>query len=834
MADLKLAFRALARTPFLTAVAVASLALGIGANAAIFSLFDQVLLRSLPVEEPEGLVNLAAPGPKHGSTSCNQAGDCEAVFSYPMFRDLQRGETGFAGIAAHRLFGANLSHTSGTTSGQGVLVSGNYFQVLGLRPALGRLLTPADDERIGGHPVAVLSYRYWANQLGGDPSVLNSTLVVNGRPMTVAGVAPRGFDGTTFGADPDVFVPLTMRGEMTPGWQGFDNRRSYWVYLFGRLAPGLSMEQAHERINTLYGSILEEVEVPLQEAMTAETLERFRTKAVVLEEGYRGQSSVHAEAETPLTLLMAITGLVLLIACANIANLLLARGAQRSQEMAIRSSLGAGRGELVRQLLTESLLLALLGGVASLVVAQVTLRLMGTILPPDATQLLTLSLDGPVIVFAGALALATGFLFGFYPALHNSRLDLVSRLKADSGQPSGSRAAHRFRDALVTAQIALSLALLASAGLFIRSLANVSRVDLGLEAGNVVTFGLSPQLNGYEPERSLAFFQEVEEELAALPGIVSVSASMVPVLAGSSWGTSVSVEGFHWEPGVDAGSRYNLVGPGFFSTLGIPLLAGREFTEADAAGSPRVAIVNEAFTRKFGLEGPEAMGARMATNSSNADELDVQIVGVIRDAAYSDVKDEVPPTFYLPYRQDEGLGSIYFYARTAIGPRAALEAVRPLVRGLDPDLPVEELKTLEQQITENVFLDRFISILSAAFAVLATILAAVGLYGVLAYTVARRTREIGLRMALGAGRGNVRRLILGQVGRMLVVGGVVGLLAAFLLGHLARSLLFGMGGFDPLVLSAATALLAGVALGAGYLPALRASRVDPMEALRYE
>ncbi len=834
MADLKHAFRTLGKTPFFTAVAVLSLALGIGANAAIFSLFDQILLRALPVEEPDRLVNLGAPGPKPGSQSCNQAGDCEKVFSYPMMRDLQAGETGFQALAGHRLFGANFSHPSGTTNGSGVLVTGNYFETLGVRSALGRLLTPEDDQAVGAHYVAVLSHAYWQRQLGGDRGVLNSTLVINGKPFTVVGVAEPGFEGTTLGDEPDVFVPITMREELYPTWPGFEDRRSYWVYLFGRLAPGLEIEQAEERINTLYSSIIEEVEVPLQEQMTEETMERFRAKQVTLVPGYRGQSSVHREAETPLYLLLAITAFVLLIACANVANLLLARGAQRGQEMAIRSSLGAGRGQLLRQLLTESVLLALLGGAASLAVAWGTLRVMGRLLPPDATAMLSFSLDGTVLLFTGALSLGTGFVFGLYPALHNTRLDLTSRLKAHTGQPSGSRGAARFRSGLVTAQIALSLALLASAGLFLKSLANVSRVDLGIRTDHMVTFGVSPALNGYEPERSQALFQELERELAALPGVEQASASMVPVLAGSSWGTSVTVAGFEWEPGVDAGTRYTLVGPGFFSTMGMALLAGREFTESDGPGAPKVAVVNESFARKFGLEGREEVGTFMAMNSSHADSLDTRIVGVVQDAGYNDVKNEAQPVLYVPYRQDEDLGFLYFYARTAVDPSSILRAVPPLVSRLDPNLPVEELKTMERQVTENVFLDRFISILSSAFAVLATLLASVGLYGVLAYTVAQRTREIGLRMALGADRGKVMKLVLGKVVRMLVFGAVAGLVAAFFLGRVAQSLLFGMEGVDAVVLSVVTALLAAIALGAGYLPALRASRVDPMQALRYE
>jgi predicted permease len=831
---LKYAARTLMKTPFVTAVAIVSLALGIGANTAIFSLFDQMLLRSLPVQNPDELVNLSAPGPNPGSQSCNQAGSCQELWSYPMFKDLERAQSSFTGIAAHRLFGANLALSGQTTSGQGVLVSGSYFPVLGLQPAMGRLFGPADDERFGEHPIAVLSYSYWENNLGLDRSILNQTIIVNGHPLTVVGVAPRGFNGTTLGAQPDVFVPITMRTQMNPWFDAFDNRRSYWAYLFARLRPGMTVEAATGAINTIYAPIIEEVEAPLQTAMTDQTMERFRAKRVVVDPGPQGQSSMHGEARTPLRLLLGITAVVLLIACANIANLLLARGANRAQEMAIRGSLGASRPQMLTQLLIESVLLAFLGGVAGLVVARWTLGGIAASLPPEAIATLELRLSPSMILFAAALSLGTGIVFGMYPALHSTRPDLAAMLKTTLGQPAGARAAQRFRSALVTSQIALSMALLVAAGLFIKSLMNVSRVDLGLDPENIVMFTVSPELNGYEGSRSADFFIQLEEELAAIPGVTSVSADQVGLLGGSSWGNSVSVEGFDWEPGVDSGSRYNQVGAGYFSTLGMPLLAGREFTSSDGDGATPVVIVNEAFTRKFGLNGAEAVGKWMSDDGSQADELDTQIIGVVQDAKYSDVKDEVPPVFFNAYRQDRGIGSMTFYVRTALDTDAIIPRIAPLVGGMDPDLPVDDIKTLQQQIQENVFLDRFISTMSAAFALLATVLAAVGLYGVLAYTVAQRTREIGLRMALGAGRDNVRGMVLKQVGRMVLIGGGIGIVAAIGVGRAAQSLLYGLGGLDVPVVGIVTVLLAFVAFGAGYIPAMRASRVDPMQALRYE
>jgi predicted permease len=831
MNNLKLALRRLAKAPFVSIIAIVSLALGIGANAAIFSLFEQTLLRALPVRDPVQLVNLSAPGPKPGSQSCGQAGDCDAVFSYAMFRDLEREQKVFTGIAAHVGFGANLAYERQTLSGQGTLVSGSYFPLLGLQPALGRLLDENDDKNIGGHFVTVLSHAYWTSRLGASDAVLNSTITINGQAMTIVGVAPRGFTGTTLGAEPDVYVPLTMRALMIPGWKGFDRRQSYWAYLFARLKPGVSIEQARTAINVPYHAIVNEIEAPLQKGMSDQTMARFKSKAIGLEPGPQGQSSVHKEAKTPILLLFTITGIVLLIACANIANLLLARAAARTTEMAVRLSIGASRGQLLAQLLTESVLLAVLGGVAGLVVARWTLMLIGSTLPADVTKSLTFELQPSIVAFSAALSIVTGLLFGIFPALQSTRPNLLSTLKAQAGQPSGARAAAYFRTGLVIAQITLSMALLALAGLFVRSLQNVSRVDLGVKIDNVVTFGVSPDLNGYTPERAQQLFARAEQELGATPGVTAVAASMVPLLAGSNWGSDVTVQGFQKGPDTDANARYNEVSAGYFRTLGVPLMSGREFTDADTLGAPKVAIVNEAFVKKFNL-GRDAAGKRMTSGGST--ELDTEIIGVVQNAKYSQVKQAVPPLFFYPYRQDKSLGSITFYVRTALAPEQILRTIPAVMARLDPNLPLENLKTMPQQVRENVFMDRMISTLSAAFALLATILAAVGLYGVLAYTVSQRTREFGLRMALGANASHVRFMVLRQLGWMTAVGAVLGVAGAYAAGKQASSLLFEIKGNDPVVYAAAVALLAVVSLTAGFIPARRASRVEPMQALRYE
>lgn len=831
MRQIKLALRTLFRTPFVTVIAILSLGLGIGANAAIYSMFDQMLLRPLPVVAPTELVNLGAPGPKPGSQSCSQAGSCDDVFSYPMYRDLEKDQKAFAGMAAHRGFGAAYSIRQQAEAGDAMLVSGSYFPLLGVKPALGRLFTQADDEKIGNNFVVVLSYAMWQSRLGGDPKILNEQITVNGKSMTVIGVTPKGFDGTTLGALPKLYVPISMRAEMEPNFRGFENRQSYWIYVFARLKPGAAIEQATASINAMYQPIVTSVEAPLQKGMSDVTMKKFLAKKMTVLPGKQGQSSIHTEAQRPLYMLLGVTAIVLLIACANIANLLLARGANRSMEMSVRLALGASRKQLLGQLLTESILLALMGGVASLAVAKWTLAGISSLLPADAGNSLRFELQSSVIWFTAAVSLTTGVLFGMFPALHSTRPDLVTSIRANAGQISGARAANRFRSTLVTVQIALSMALLICAGLFIKSLMNVSSVDLGVKVENVVTFSISPELSGYNNERSLILFNKMEQELSAIPGVTGVTSSLVPLLAGNNWGNNVHIQGVEEGPDTDMNSRFNEVGSGYFKTMGIPLKAGREFVVSDTKGSGRVAVVNEEFVRKFKL-GNDVVGKYMSNGPR--DSLNIQIIGVAKNAAYSSVKDTVPPLFFMPWSQDSRVGEMNFYIRTTLPMGQILKQLPGVLKQLDPNMPIGPMKTMPQQIKENVFMDRMISMLSASFAVLATLLAGVGLYGVLAYTVAQRTREIGVRMALGADSSRVKVMVLRQVGGMMVVGGVIGIAAAFGLGHAARSLLFGLKGYDPVVFVLSTLLLIFVGALAGYLPARRASRVHPMQALRYE
>jgi predicted permease len=836
MRQLRFAFRTLFKTPFVTIIAVLSLALGIGANTAIFSLFNELLRRPLPVSRPYDLVNLGAPGPKSGSQSCGQAGPCTAIFSYPMFRDLAKDQTVVTDIAAHVPFGANLSYNGQTVNGSAVMVSGSYFPVLGLQPAVGRLLSPADDATIGEPAAVVLSFDTWRTRFSENPSIAGQTMVVNGHTMMIVGVAPRGFTGTTLGSNPAVFAPITMRGKLQPPFDGFENRKSYWAYLFARLRPGVTIEQALVAMNTRYHGIINSVEVPLQSGMSEPRLAEFKSKSVTMEPGARGQSSMDREAAAPIGVLFVVTVVVLLIACANIANLLLARSSARATEMAVRLSIGASRRHLIGQLLLESCLLAVMGGLAGLLFASWTLSGIAALLPDEASSLIAFKLDPVVLAFAMAASIFTGLLFGLFPALHSTRPDLAVTLKNQAGQPSGARSAAWFRRVLVTAQIMLSTVLLICAGLFTRSLVNVSRVDLGIKVDHLATFRISPRLNGYSYDRSRVFFEETEEALAALPGVTGVTASLVPLLSGSNWGTNVTVQGFDAGPDTDTQSNFSEVAPRFFETLGIRLLAGREFTRADTIGAPKVAVVNEAFAKKFNM-GRDVLGKRMKVGGGKG-ALDIEIVGLAQNAKYSEVKETVPALHYLPYRQDERLGDMSFYLRTGVEPEVIVAAIPGAMARLDRNLPVEDARTMPQQVVQNTALDRMISTLAASFAGLATVLAAIGLYGVLAFTVSQRTREFGLRMALGADPARVRRLVLRQVAWMTVVGAGLGVSLALLAGKFAGSqlsaLLFETTGFDPLVFVGAVALLSLVALGAGLLPAIRASRITPMRALRWE
>ena len=835
IADLRYAIRSLAGRPLLTTVAVLSLALGIGVNTAIFSVFNRLLLRELPVPAPGEIVVVASPGPRPGNNSSGDGGGRDMIFSYPLVRDLERVQTVFTAMGAQRDFAANLSHNNQTLRGQGVLVSGGYFPALGLTPALGRLFTLDDDRTPGAHDVAVLTYAYWATQFGRNPAVLGDTLVVNGAPMTIVGVTPEGFDGTSKMERSQVFVPLSMAARMRPNWKGMDRRNDHWLYVFGRLKPGLTREQAQGILNVPFTALIRDVEYPALRSGIGSERNRaaFQARQVFLRDGARGQNSDEAQQEmrSIFVLLFAVTGFVLAIACANVANLLLARSSDRATEMSVRLSLGASAWRLIRLLLTEACLLGTAGAIGAVAVAFITLRALSVMIPVEDREMLASGINAQALVFTAGLGLAAGFLFGLFPATQAVRTSLVRGLTAKSGRISGSRAASRFRAALAATQIALATALLAQSGLFIVSLVNIGRADLGIRREGLVTFRLAPSLNGYTPERSLAFFDRIEDDLRAVAGVTSATSSTHPLLADSNSMSNVTVEGFQATPDTDTDVNVAMVSSDYFRTVGIDLLAGREFTRSDATDRPKVAIVNEAFVRKFNLGARGALGAHLARGAGNNKALDIEIVGVVRDAKYDEVKSEIGAQLFQPYRQGEA-GGLNFYVRTASDSRALLAAIPGLVRRADANLPVERLRTMDEQIWENTTQDRILAALSSSFAGLATVLAAIGLYGMLAYMVTSRVRELGIRMAFGATGGDVWRLVFGHVGRLTLIGGTIGVAAALGLGRLGQSFLFRLEGFNLTIIAAASIVIVTVALLAGVLPARRAASVNPVEALR--
>jgi putative ABC transport system permease protein len=832
LADVRYSLRNLARRPGFAAVVVLTLAGGIAINVAIYSIFEQMLLRPLPVFEPDRLVNLSSPGIKRGHTSCNDAGTCDTIFSYPMFRDLERLDGPLAGVAAHRGVEANFAFGSQSSFGKAMLVSGSYFSVLGVQPALGRLLGPGDDAVDGEASAAVLSHAYWSDALGADPAVLGKTLVVNGKPLTIVGVAPPEFRGTTVGLPPQVFVPITLRWLSRPdSLPNHVSRSYYWVYLFARLKPGVSLEDASAAVGPAYHAILADVEAPQLKGFSERDLAAFGAKALVLEPGGRGQSTVRFYARVPLTVLAVATTLVLLIACVNVANLMLARGAGRTVEVAIRTSLGAAPARIAALLVVEALLLALAAALVSMPLELAASRGIVALLPGFAAGAIDFGLDEVALAATAALALASAATFGLSPAIKLARTPPGQVLQAQSARSLGGRSAKRFRAALTTAQIGLSMTLLVLAGWFAQSLANASNVDVGFRTDSLVTFAVSPERNGYDQTRTAAFFDELETRLAALPGVTSVASSAVSLLGDSTWGSDVGVEGFDAAANPDTHVVVNAVSPGFLRTLEMPLVAGRQLSAADSLDRPKVAIVNQRFVERFGL-GANPIGKHMSQGQGGP--LDIEIVGVARDAKYNDVKDPISAQLFLPRLQSSTIGTLSFYVRSLADPVTLRAAIEQVLGGLDPALPIVDLRTMRDVVREDLFVDRTMSVLGGSLAVLATLLASLGLYGVLSYNLAQRTREIGLRLALGAAPARLRGMVLREVALMAAIGGSLGLAAALLLGRLARSLLYGLAPTDPAVPAIAVAVLGTIAAAAGYLPARRASRIDPVVALRSE
>ena len=829
--DLKLAGRIFRKSPAFAFIVVLTIALGSGANTAIFTLLDQVMLRFLPVERPDRLVVLNAPGPFRGWTS--RQSDTVTPVSHPMYLGLRDRSPAFAGILAHYATPIHLSVGGQTDNVSGDMVSGSFFEVLGLRPALGRLFTLDDDRVPSAHPVVVLGHAFFQRRFGGDPSIVGRPVSVNNHPMTVVGVAPPAFDGIEVGGSVDVYVPLSMQLEVQPTWGArLGDWRSRWLTCVARLADGVSAKEAGAAANLVYRQLLQEDLAHVQ-GMSESQKSRFLQKALELMPGGRGTSGLRDQSGTPLVVLMGMVGLVLLIACANVASLLLARASSRQKEIAVRIALGAGRFRLVRQYLVETMALSMAGGLVGLLLAYGVGEALIRALPfEEAARTLSAAPDLRVGLFTIVLSVLTGVASGLVPALRASHSDLAPALKSEAAAVVGGGGHFRLRKGLVVAQVALSLLLLIGAGLFTRSLMNLRSLNPGFRAERLYTFTVDPSLNGYDFRRRADILGRIQEELAAEPGVTAASAAEVALLTNSNSSSTVHVEGYESKEGEDMNPNFNSVAPGFFATLGIPVLAGRDLRPTDLLGAPRVAVVNEVFARYF-FKDENPLGRRFGVGRRGEGN-DIEIVGVVRDGKGASLREETRRFVYVPYMQEESVGSLTFYVRSNAAPDSVGDRLRAAVRKIDPTLPVTNLKTMSAQIGESLFLERMVASLSAAFGLLATVLAAIGLYGVTSSAVAMRTREIGLRVALGADRRAVLLLVLRDVALLAAIGVAIGLPGGYGLGRIVESQLFGLTARDPLTYGVATVTLLATAFLAGLIPAARAARVDPMTALRHE
>jgi predicted permease len=823
--DLRYGARMLWNNPGLTTIAVATLALGIGANTAIFSVVDKLLLESLPVERPRELVMLRPNGIRNGWTAGRM------TWSYPAYAGMRERQQVFTGVLAERTDSVNFTIDGATQRATESIVSGNYFEVLGVRALLGRVLSAEDDRIPGGHPVAVLSHGFWVERLGGRPEIVGQTIRLNGHPFTVVGVSEKGFNGLEVGGSVDAFVPVTMLRQVVTYGGALDSRSAYIFQIYGRLKPGIGREEAVAQMQPIYLAQLEQ-DVAAMGAQGPSD-DRWRQGSLILEDGHRGTSGLRRNLETPLTALMAMTGVVLLIACANIAGLLMARAASRTKEISIRMAIGASRGRVVRQLLTESAMLAALGGLASLLVASWTINMLVAEMGESAGRfrLVTNFLDARVLGFAFAASAATGILFGLLPALNASRESVSSGLK--TGVAADRRGQVRLRRTLVTAQVALGLVLVTASGLFLRTLQNLRQTDTGFRTDRLIQFQLNSGAAGYDSDRSKVLFRRILEELRSVPGVSSATLALSPVLSNAGIGFSLEVEGYTHSESEDNSSVCNAVAPGYFTMLGTPLLRGRDFTEADTATSRRVTIVNETFVRKY-FPDRDPLGRKIRLSWGLGQLYDYEIIGVSKDARFANLRNLPARNFFMPYTQWDHLSGTFFYARTSGDPDLLAGPIRELVKRHDANIPVVEYRTVDEQIDRLLRPERLVASLSLAFGLLATGLAAIGLYGVTAFSVARRTHEIGIRMALGAQRAAILRMVLRDVAAMATVGIGVGVALSLGLARYVEAQLYGVPARDIVTIAAAAIVLAVVALAAGWLPARRASRVDPMIALRQE
>lgn len=820
--DVRYALRMLAKNPGFAAVVVFTLALGIGANAAIFSLTDRVLLQSLPVANPEQLAVL--------SSYSKGEPQIDSSFSYPMYQSLRDRNDVFAGVIARGGAQMNVSYGDQTERVRGELVSGDFFEVLGVRPWAGRLFTQDDDRLPGAHPVAVLSYAYWESRFGRDPNLIGKTILVNAHPLTVIGVTPPGFYGVSLQDNPDVRVPMMMTPVFNPlPPTRLQSWRLQWLSLMARRKDGVSPEQAEASLNVLYRQIREAEAQELAESLSASDREKYVSERIAVAPGDQGFRHLQTELKTSLWLLFGATCAVLLILCANLANLMMARATVRAQETAVRLALGASRLRLLRQWLTEGIVLAFIGGAVGVVIALWIKSGLMAFTPPD----FRVNLGGPfnwrLYAFIFGVAVLLGLAFSLAPAIQAARQVFAPGLRLESRSVTAAGKLVSLRSALILVQVGLSLPLLFTAGLLIKTLQNLRAVDTGFGKENVLLASINPALNGYSPERTANFYNELLARTRALPGVKYASLATDSPLSGGWDQLRVVVEGYTPREGERMVGDFTAVSADYFKTLAIPLVAGRDFNEEDRLESPRVVIINEKMANHFfGTANP--LGKRIGLGKVP----DMTVVGVVKDAQYVNLRQDRRRHFYVPTAQLKVLTNLTLHVKTETEPAVVSESLRAELKALDPQLPLYNIKTLATEIDESLVQERLVTWLSSAFGLLATLLTAVGLYGVLTFSVARRTREIGIRVALGAQRRDVFKLIMIRGVVLVAVGVLVGVGASIAFSRLLESLLFGVapGSVGTLVLVSMG--LVGVALLACYLPARRATQVDPLVALRYE
>jgi predicted permease len=826
--DVKLAFRGLFRHKLFSLVAILSLALGIGANTAIFTLLDQIILRKLPVKDPASLVMLYQQGPHSGSNMGSR------MHSYPIYQEYQKRAEPLAEVVARRLADASVSVDNQTERIDIEMVSGNFFTMLGVGPAAGRVFNSQEDDQVyEGHPVVVISYDYWNRRFARDRAIVGKKILVNNYPMTIVGVSAEGFAGIDPARSPQMRVPLLMKPAIVPewGWVRMDDERTRWVQVFARLKPGYTIETAQGPLQGLFRQIREhEMTLPGAKTWTPFIRERFMEGQLKIEKADIGYSPLRNDFSTALVVLMAMVGLVLLIACANVANLLIARGFMRQREIAVRLSLGATRGQLVRQLLTESVLLSIIGGALGVGLSVALTRGLIALIPQQQPLLITPTPDLRILAFTFVLTLVTGVVFGLLPALRASKPDQWATLKDTVGAVAGSGGSLFLRKGLVAAQVALSFLLLFGAGLFVRSLQNLQTTDTGMEMDNLVTFRLSPALSGYENQQGTNFYNELLDRLRSSPGVKSAGLAAVSLLAGDEWDSTTAVEGHDAKDGEDMQAFMNAVSPGYFQTMGIRLIEGRDFTVADAREEARVVIVNRKFAQHF-FKDRSAVGRHVGRGLGPNTKIDIEIIGVVEDSLYEGPREGVRRQVFWP---NWGRNSATFYVRTTDASAGAFSMIRNEVKRLDAAMPVYDVKTLQGQLDETLLTDRLIALLSAGFGLLATVLASIGLYGVMAFIVARRRKELGIRLALGAEPSGVLWIVMREVLILLTIGLAIGIPAAIALGRYVSSQLYGIQPNDPWIAVSTMALLAIVSVAAGMIPANRASKIDPILALRYE